>query len=90
MKNQVTKESLQAELTAKEFAMLEEIISWYSFDDNVCFVRETSSSEKGLITQLKNKELIYNSFEGMGQEGYERSNWYPCDLVLDAYCLEHY
>jgi hypothetical protein len=92
MKTQVTtKESLKASLTLKEFAMLEEIISWYTFDDNVCFMRQTTSSEKGLITQLKNKELIYDSFEGMHDEiDYERSNWFPSEFILDIYGLEHY
>jgi len=88
---QLTKKYLQAVLTEKEFAMLETIVGMYTFDDNVCFMCETTNSEKGLITQLKNKGFIYDSFDGMHDEtDYERANWFPNDEVLNIYGLEHY
>jgi hypothetical protein len=91
MNNQLTKESLKKSLTPKEFAMLEKIVAMYTFDDNVCFMGETNNSEKGLITQLKNKGLIYDSFDGMHHEdGYECSNWFPIGDILNIYGLEHY
>jgi hypothetical protein len=88
---ELTEKYLKAILTEKEFAMLQTIIGWYTFDDNVCFMCEVTNSEKGLITQLKNKGLIYDSFEGMHDEkDYEKSNWFPSEAVLDLYNLEHY
>ena len=88
---ELTQKYLKAVLTEKEFAMLETIVGSYSFDDNVCFMDEVTNSQKGVITQLKNKGFIYDSFEGMHDEkGYEKSNWFPSEEVLDIYKLEHY
>jgi len=91
MNTSITKETLKSTLTEKEFEMLENIVDAYNINNNVCFMTKTTNSEKGLITQLQNKGLIYDSFNGMHNEyGYESSNWFPIYEVLDAYELEHY
>ena len=82
---------LKSNLTNLEFEMLETIVGAYSFDNNVCYDYELTASEKGIVGSLVKKELVYDSFNGMhNQEGYENSNWFPSDLVLDIYGLEHY
>jgi len=80
---------LKNQLTEMEFTMLEKIVSYYTFDDNVCYMQKLTSSQKGVIGSLVKKGLVYDSFEGICEEGYT-GNWFPSDEVLDLYKLEHY
>jgi hypothetical protein len=82
---------LKSNLTELEFEMLESIVSYYSFDDNVCYQEKLTASQKGIIGSLVKKQLVYDSFNDMHNElGYENSNFFPSDLVLDIYGLQHY
>ena len=67
-------------LTEKESLMLQEIISNYDEDDNLCFTRQLTQEEKGVIGSLVKKGLVYDSFEGMTEEGYNKHNFFPSGL----------
>lgn len=82
---------LKSNLTELEFAMLESIVGAYTFDNNVCYDCELTPSEKGVVGSLVKKELIYDSFGDMhNEQGYENSNFFPADFILDIYGLKHY
>jgi hypothetical protein len=85
-----TIQDLKSNLTKKEFAMLEEIVGFYSFDDNLCYTEPLTPSQKGVVGSLVKKGLVYDSFEGMYDDGYQDANWFPSEEVLDLYKLEHY
>lgn len=84
-----TLQELNATLTTLEIEMLSEIVSYYTFDDNICYQQPLTASQKGVIGSLVKKGLIYDSFISEEGEGYE-SNFFPSDLVLDLNGLEHY
>jgi hypothetical protein len=65
---------MEKKLTNLESELLKEIIGLYNEDDNICFNRQLTNQEKGIISSLVKKELIYDSFEGM--EGYNH-NYFP-------------
>jgi hypothetical protein len=78
---------LKANLTNLEFQMLELITGAYDINNNICYDCKLSASEKGIIGNLIKKELVYDSCDltiGL------KSNFFPSDLVLDIYGLEHY
>ena len=85
-----TLQELKSQLTENEFQMLDEIVGWYDFDCNLCFTKKLTSSEKGTIGSLVKKGLVYDSFEDEMGEGYESSNFFPSDAVLDIYNMRHY
>lgn len=86
-----TIEELKLALTEKEFTMLELIVSCYDMLDNICYDDKLSPSEKGVVGSLVKKGLVYDSFEGMHHEdGYSQSNFFPSEVILDIYGLEHY
>jgi len=50
-------------LTTLESTLLDEIIGMYDENDNLCFTRELTNQEKGVISSLVKKGLVYDSFE---------------------------
>lgn len=81
-----TLESLKAQLTEKELVFLELIIEAYDSTDVVCYMERLTVSQKGLAGSLVKKGFIYDSYEGMDEEG----NWFPALKVIEAYGLpEH-
>jgi hypothetical protein len=91
-KKQLTNEDLQKEfsLTILEASMLQRIVGCYQFRDNICYQYKLTEQQKGIVGSLVKKELIYDSFEGMNDEGYEDANFFPSEDVLDIFGLEHY
>ena len=65
---------MEKTLTNLENELLNEILSMYDEDDNICFDRQLTNQEKGVISSLIKKELIYDSFEGMQGENH---NYFP-------------
>ena len=84
-----TLQELNATLTTLEIEMLSEIVSYYTFDDNVCYQQPLTASQKGVVGSLVKKGLVYDAFVSEDSEGYE-SNFFPCDEVLDIHGLKHY
>ena len=84
-----TVQQLNETLTTLENQMLSEIVSSYTFDDNICYNQPLTTKEKGVIGSLVKKGLIYDSFISENAEGYD-SNFFPSDEVLDIYGLKHY
>jgi hypothetical protein len=80
---------LNETLTSLEIEMLSKIIESYDFDSNICYQKSLTSTEKGIVGSLVKKGLVYDSFESEEGQGYE-SNFFPSDLVLDIYGLQHY
>ena len=80
---------LNATLTTLEIEMLEKIVKSYDLDCNICYQVSLTPSQKGVVGSLIKKGLIYDSFESEEGQGYN-SNFFPSDLVLDIYGLEHY
>lgn len=69
-------------LTQKENILLQEIIGMYDEDCNICFTRQLTQQEKGVISSLVKKGLVFNSFEGMefiGNE-YQKHNYFPSGI----------
>ena len=64
-------------LTKLETELLNEIISMYDENCNTCFTRTLTQSEKGVISSLVKKELVYDSFEFETGKGYEKHNYFP-------------
>ena len=78
---------LKLNLTELEFKMLESIVGAYYISNNICYDCKLNASEKGIIGNLVKKELVYDSSDltiGL------KSNFFPSELVLDIYGLEHY
>tara|TARA_R110000868_G_scaffold232575_1_gene486110 strand:+ start:229 stop:483 length:255 start_codon:yes stop_codon:yes gene_type:complete len=78
---------LKSNLTELEFTMLESIVGAYNINNNICYDYKLTASEKGIVGNLIKKELIYDSCDltiGL------KSNFFPADLILDIYGLEHY
>ena len=71
-------------LTELETKMLNDIVGFYDSEDNICFQRTLSQSEKGVIGSLVKKELIYDSFEGIEEVG----NYFPNGNVLEYLGLD--
>ena len=91
-KKLVTYQDLQQEfsLTELEATMLQDIVSYYEFTDNICYIFNLTPQQKGIIGSLVKKGLVYDSFEGMNGNGYKDSNFFPSEEVLDIFGLEHY
>ena len=82
-----TIENIQAQLTEKESAFLQLIIDAYDETDVACYMERLSASQKGIAGSLVKKGFIYDSYDGMEEEG----NWFPTSDVRDAYSLpEHW
>ena len=76
-------ETIKAQLTEKELVFLELIIDAYNSSDVVCYMERLTVSQKGLAGSLVKKGFIYDSYEGMDEEG----NWFPTSEVIEAYGL---
>lgn len=81
----ITKKRLKSDLTKGEFDMLKTIVDLYDPVDNLCYSRELTPSEKGVIGSLVKRGLVYDSFKGI--EGYP-SNFFPSEDVLMAFGVE--
>jgi len=68
---------MKKQLTQLETKLLNEIISMYDENDNLCFTRELTQIEKGVISSLVKKGLVYDSFEGESGKGYDKHNYFP-------------
>ena len=67
-------------LTNLETELLNEIIGMYDEDDNLCFTRQLTAQEKGVMSSLVKKGLVYDSFEGMPGDGYDKHNYFPSEI----------
>lgn len=67
-------------LTELESAMLAQIVKCYDPEDNICFQKSLTNSEKGIIGSLVKKGLVYDSYNGVDVE----SNFFPSEEVLDC------
>lgn len=74
-------------LTEKELEMLLLVIGAYDSKDIVCYDKRLTASQKGVVGSLVKKGFIYDSYDGMEEDG----NWFPSSDVLEAYGLpEHW
>jgi len=78
-------------LTDLELSLLESIVRIYISEveengDIVCFTREMTAPEKGVIGSLVKKGMIYDMSLVSGQN---RHNFYPTNIVLDSYFPSH-
>jgi hypothetical protein len=71
---------MNTQLTALENELLNEIVGMYDENDNLCFTRELTNQEKGVMSSLVKKGLVYDSFESEKGEGYESHNYFPSDI----------
>jgi hypothetical protein len=71
---------MNTQLTNLETALLNEIIEMYDEDCNTCFTRELTQSEKGVMSSLVKKGLVYDSFENESGNGYNKHNYFPSDI----------
>jgi hypothetical protein len=84
-------QELKETLTSLEFEMLNKIVKSYDMRNNICYDYKLTPKEKGIVGNLVKKGLVYDSFIDMHDEdGYENSNWFPSDLVLDINGLPHF
>lgn len=67
-------------LTTLEKELLNEIIGMYDEDCNVCFTRQLTQQEKGIMSSLVKKGLVYDSFENETGDGYEKHNYFPSEI----------
>lgn len=91
MKN-ATELQAKFNLTESESFMLSEIVSWYKFEDNICFdcqIKHLTNNSIGLLGSLTKKGLIYDSYKGTDLES-EGFNFFPVESVLDFCELQHY
>ena len=66
-------------LTELETEMLSVIVKCYDSEDNICFQRTLTQSEKGVMGSLVKKELVYDSCNGVEEDG----NFFPSENVLE-------
>jgi hypothetical protein len=86
-----TLNDLKEQLTELEFSTLQMIVHCYNMHDNICYDDKLTKSEKGIFGSLVKKGFIYDSFEDMHHEnGHSNSNFFPSNVVLDIYGIEHY
>lgn len=71
---------MSKKLTNLEVKLMEEITSMYDETCNTCFTRQLTSQEKGIISSLVKKGLIYDSFEGESGYGYDKHNYFPYEI----------
>jgi len=81
----------QLDLTELELRFLENVVATYISEveengDVVCFTREMSSSEKGIVGSLVKKGMIYDMSL---ISGHNKHNFYPTNAVLDIYYPTH-
>jgi len=72
------------DLTVLETEMLNEIVSFYDEDDNICYQKKLTPTQKGVIGSLMKKGLVYDSYNGVDEEG----NFFPSEEVLIAAGIE--
>ena len=71
---------MNTQLTTLENELLNEIVGNYDENDNLCFTRELTNQEKGVMSSLVKKGLVYDSFENETGEGYESHNYFPSNI----------
>ncbi len=76
-------------LSQLEYDLLTEIISCEDEDCNICFDRQLTPSEKGVMSSLVKKDLVYDAFEGEGGAnhigaGYDKHNYFPTEKAYKA------
>ena len=68
---------METKLTNLENELLNEIVKCYDENDNICFDRKLTQQEKGVMSSLVKKRLVYDSFEGETGKGYDSHNYFP-------------
>lgn len=76
---------MKKQLTKLENELLNEIIEMYDEDCNTCFTRQLTQQEKGVMSSLVKKGLVYDSFEGESNAGhtgggYDKHNYFPSEI----------
>ena len=71
---------MKNQLTTLENELLNEIVGNYDENDNLCFTRKLTKQEKGVMSSLVKKGLVYDSFESETGEGYESHNYFPSNI----------
>jgi hypothetical protein len=71
-------------------SLLREIISCEDEDNNICFDRQMTNEEKGVVGSLVKKGFIYDSFADMADMadmggGYQRHNFFPTNDGINTY-----
>jgi len=66
--------------TQKERDLLNEVKAFYDENCNLCFTRELTNEEKGVMGSLVKKGLVYDSFENETGQGYQRHNYFPSKI----------
>jgi hypothetical protein len=88
-----TIQDLKNELTDLEFAMLDNIVGYYDMLNNICYNYKLTATEKGVVGSLVKKGFVYDSFgnfqDDLAQD-MPKGNFFPNDVVLDAYGLPYY
>jgi len=86
---------IKNELTDLEFSMLDNIVGNYDMLNNTCYNYKLNATEKGVVGSLIKKGLVYDSFGNFQADldlaqDMPKGNFFPNDLVLDAYGLSYY
>ena len=81
----MTTATLRNELTANEFEMLDLIVGFYEKNDNICYCKRLTPSEKGIVGSLVKKGLIYDYLD---ETIVFKSNFFPSEEVLEAFGIE--
>ena len=88
-----TIQDLKNELTDLEFTMLDNIVGYYDMLNNTCYNYKLTTTEKGVVGSLVKKGFVYDSFgnfqDDLAQD-MPKGNFFPNDVVLDAYGLPYY
>jgi hypothetical protein len=69
----------QFSLTELEASFLNIIAKHFDLEDNICFQKKLSASEKGIIGSLVKKGLVYDSYNGVEEE----ANFFPSENVIE-------
>jgi len=83
---------IKNQLTDKEFQSLTQILNAYDPKDVACYTERLTRSEKGIFGSLVKKKMIFDSYEGMGDDDddHQEGNWFPSYKVIEAFGLpEH-
>jgi hypothetical protein len=81
---------IKTQLTDLEFQSLTNVLNDYDYRDIICYTNRLTPSEKGVFGSLVKKGMIYDSYAGMGDDGYEEGNWFPSGEVIEAFGLPEY
>lgn len=70
---------MKQKLTQLEKQLLDEITRMYDENNNLCFTRKVTQQEKGVLSSLVKKGLIYDSFWDEHGQGYDIHNYFPSE-----------